>query len=222
MISALHAEIAASYRDGGDWCDLEKAQTLAAIIIGIRPRVVVEIGVWMGGSMVPMLMAIRALGILDAQAKRLPSYRRAVAIDAWSREASIVGQEAGDAEWWSLVDHEAAYKTFLGRLERHGLSCDIVRQPSGSAEVPRNIGLLHIDGNHADQAARDTERFAPAIHLGGILVMDDLHWQGGHVQQARKIAASLGFNEIYPLGTGIVMQRHSYGIQRVIPPPADE
>lgn len=217
MISALNAEIAASFRDGGDWCDLEKAQTLAALIVGLRPRVVVEIGVWMGGSMVPMLMALRALSVLDAQAGRRPVARRAVAIDAWSREASVAGQEAKDAEWWGQVDHEAAYQAFLGRLERHGLACDVLRQSSGSAEVPRGIGLLHVDGNHADQAALDTQRFAPAVHLGGILVMDDLHWRGGHVQRARGIASFLGFHEVYPLGTGVVMQRTSYGTQKMIP-----
>ncbi len=41
----------------------------------------------------------------------------------------------------------------------------------------------------------------------GILVLDDLTWAGGHVQQARDVAIDLGFRDLYPLGTGVVMRR---------------
>jgi predicted O-methyltransferase YrrM len=65
------------------WCSLEKATTLAAIITGLRPKVVVELGVWMGGSAIPMAIALHAVG-----------KGQLVAIDAWSTEASVSGQEA--------------------------------------------------------------------------------------------------------------------------------
>ena len=54
---------------------------------------------------------------------------------------------------------------------------------------------------------RDVVRFGKKVVPGGILVLDDLDWAGGHVQAARDVAVHLGFRSLYPLGTGIVMQR---------------
>ena len=209
IADALMAQIAAVLKDGGEWCDLEKAHVLAAIVLALRPRVTCEIGVWMGGSLVPIALALRALHDLDVEAGRDPARRRAVAIDPWAKEASCVGQEGADEAWWASVDHDVALAAFRGRLERHGLTeiVEVVRARSDDAPVPDGIGLLHIDGNHAEQATRDVARFAPAVLLGGVLVLDDLSWRGGHVRAARGLAEGMGFRELYPLGTGIVMQR---------------
>jgi len=206
---ALMVEIRAVLKEGGEWCDLEKAHALAAIVLALRPRVVCEIGVWMGGSLVPIALALRALRDLDIAAGREAIHRRAIAIDPWAKEASCAGQEGADQEWWASVDHDAALAAFRGRLDRHGLAeiVEVVRARSDDAPVPGHVGLLHIDGNHAEQATRDVARFARSVTPGGILVLDDLSWHGGHVRAARDLAESFGFRELYPLGTGIVMQR---------------
>jgi len=208
-LTDLMTEIRDRLADGGDWCSLEKAQALAAMVIGFRPRVVCEIGVWMGGSLVPMALALRKLRDLDVAAGRVPVARRAIAIDAWSPVASCDGQGETDAAWWRSVDHDAAHQAFSERLGRHGLSelCEVVRAPSDEAPVPEAIDLLHVDGNHAGQALRDIERFAPSVRSGGILVLDDVSWYGGHVALGRDAAEGLGFRELHALGTGVVMQR---------------
>ena len=46
----------------GDWCPLDKAKTLAAMVLALRPAVVVEIGVWRGSSLLPMALALKELG----------------------------------------------------------------------------------------------------------------------------------------------------------------
>ncbi len=208
-LSILMAEIRDRLADGGDWCSLEKAQALAALVVGIRPRVICEIGVWMGGSLVPMALALRSLRELDAASGRAPVTRLAIAIDAWSPAASCDGQGETDAAWWRSVDHDAAHRALLSRLERHGLRelCEVVRAPSDEAPVPVEIDLLHVDGNHAGQALRDIERFAPSVRIGGVLVLDDVSWYGGHVARGRDAAKELGFRELHSLGTGVVMQR---------------
>jgi hypothetical protein len=66
---------------------------------------------------------------------------------------------------------------------------------------------LHHDANHGPQVVDDIERWTPSIRVGGVLVFDDLDWAGGHVVRARDRALELGFVELYPLGTGCVMQR---------------
>ena len=210
-LSALMSEIERCLPDGGDWCDLEKAQTLAAMIVGIRPRVVCEIGVWMGGSFVPMALALRAIVDLDRERGRSHVARRAIAIDPWAPDESCAGQDPVNASWWGSADHDRAMATFIDRIDRHGVRdlCEIVRKSSQDAAVPDSIDVLHVDGNHADQARRDVERFAPSVSRGGVLVLDDLSWSGGHVRRAREIARELGFVDMYHLGTGIVMRRQS-------------
>ena len=115
-----------------------------------------------------------------------------------------------DAAWWASVDHEQALRTFRWRLTQHdphGI-CRVVRSKSEDAPVPARIDLLHVDGNHAEQALRDVQRFAPSVPVGGILVLDDVAWQGGHVRRAYEWAVGeAGFRAMYPLGTGTVMQR---------------
>ncbi len=205
----LMAEIARVLRDGGDWCDGVKAQTLAALVLGLRPRVICEVGVWIGGSMIPMLLALRTVEEIELAAGRPAIRRQAIAVDAWSAEASCAGQEDADRAWWSAQSHEDARQTFLHRLTRHDVArlCDVVHARSSDAPVPPAIGLLHLDGNHGAEAVRDVDRFAGNVEAGGILVLDDLDWAGGHVAEARDRARGLGFRDLFPLGTGIVLQR---------------
>jgi predicted O-methyltransferase YrrM len=176
---------------------------LAALIVALRPRVVVELGVWMGGSAIPMALALQAVGA-----------GQLVAIDAWSAEVSVEGQEAEiHRTWWEArgeSGHLRALETFLARLRKHGISpvqCKVRRQRTDEAFVPPVIDLLHHDANHGPQVVDDIERWTPAIRIGGMLVLDDLDWAGGHVLRARDRAVELGFVELYSLGTGCVMQR---------------
>ena len=185
--------------EGGDWCTVQKAHTLACLIIGLRPTTVVEIGVWMGGSLIPMALAVQEL---DAGG-------RVIAIDPWSSIASVIGQHGENAAWWSKVDHEDAYQRLCARIAKHELESVVTvhRMPSDNAAVPDSIDLLHIDGNHAEQAIRDVARFAPAVRGGGICVLDDVGWEGEHVARAADDLVGLGFRELYPLDTGKVFQR---------------
>lgn len=204
------AEVEASVPAGGTWCSLEKATTLAAIVVALRPKVVVELGVWEGGSAIPMGIALRRVGS-----------GQLVAVDAWSAKASTSGQAGVHLTWWGQKmgqeGHDRAREKFMARLEKHGITSDrclVVRARTDEAAVPPSIDLLHHDANHGPQAVIDVERWAPAVRVGGILVIDDLDWPGPeaaavdrHVVHARDRAIELGFVELFRLGTGCVMQR---------------
>ena len=192
--------------DGGDWCSLDKATTLASMIVALRPRVVVEIGVWMGGSAVPMALALQYIDNLDMDDL---GDRVLVAIDPWAKEASASGETEKNAAWWRSVDHAAALATFERRLEMLALRSyvRIERAKSDDVTPPNPIDMLHVDGNHREQAVRDVERFAPKIRVGGIMILDDLEWEGGHVQGAASLAKGLGFDPLYRLDKGLVMLR---------------
>ena len=198
----LRKEIEDAAPEGGDWCDADKAVQLAALVIEQRPQVVVELGVWRGGSAIPMAIALRHLGM-----------GQLVAVDAWSMIASVAGQEGVNAEWWRSVGsegHDQARRMFMARLKKHRISlnhCTVLHQRSDKAPVPAVIDILHHDANHGPQVVADIDRWAPAVRVGGILILNDLGWPGGYVRQARDRAVGLGFVDQHPLGTGIVMRR---------------
>lgn len=191
--------------EGGVWCSVNKAQLLATMIIAHRPRVIVEIGVWQGGSLLPMALACRynAVGMIYA-------------IDPWSAAASVVDEVPANVEWWGSVDHDAALRVFEERLDRHGVASlvKICRTRSDDATPPPEmIDLLHIDGSHTEQAVRDVARYASVVLLGGILVLDDVGWEGGGVKRAHVLARQLGFVDMYPIDSGIAMMRlHMYSV----------
>ena len=198
----LRREIEEALPEGGDWCSPDKAIQLAALVTDLRPQLVVELGVWMGGSAIPMAIALRHLGI-----------GQLLAVDAWSTEASVAGQEGDNAVWWRSVGpagHEAARQTFMARLQKHRILseyCVVQHQTSEEAIVPPVIDILHLDGNHGPQVVGDIERWGAAVRVGGLLILNDLNWTGGHVRRARDRALEMGFVEQYPLGTGVVMRR---------------
>lgn len=201
-LPSLCVELEEAVSPGVGWCSLEKASTLASIIMTLRPRVVVELGVWMGGSAIPMALALRTLGS-----------GQLLAVDAWSVETSVAGQVEIHRKWWGTMGesgHQHAFEVFLSRLRKYGISperCTVRRQQTHVATVPPSIDLLHHDANHGPQVVADIERWSPTIRVGGMLVLDDLDWAGGHVLRARDRALELGFVELYPLGTGCVLQR---------------
>lgn len=183
----------------GAWPPLDKMQGMALLVAALRPMVAVEIGVWTGDSLIPQLLAMKHVG-----------QGHAIAIDPWAAAASVAGQTVANASWWGGVDHEEAHATFQRRLDAQGVRdrCTVVRSMSDSFAADNlNIDLCHVDGNHGEQAERDVARFAPSVRVGGILVLDDLGWEGGHVSKARDAARSMGFDDLYALGTGVVMLR---------------
>jgi len=197
-LAPMMEEIERCLPEGGEWCSLDKARRMAEIIVELHPKTIVEIGVWMGGSLIPMLIALREVGA-----------GRAIAIDPWSQDASRAGETPENVQWWGAVDHDRAFEVFKDRMQRHNVTdyCEIWRNRSDDVTPPAEIDILHIDGNHSDQAVRDVERFCPAVRYKGIAVLDDVTWIGGWVSRAVEVARGLGFVEMYPLGTGLVMQQ---------------
>lgn len=185
----------------GDWCSLEKAHTLAAMVIAVHPRRIVEIGVWMGGSFIPMALALKQIG-----------GGRILGIDPWRAGASVMGQEGPNAEWWSRAPHDDAYHYFIAKLNELDLVpiSDVERITSDdyTGEIRKGpIDILHIDGNHSDQAMRDVARFGSGVRCGGFVIADDIGWGGGGVGRAVEMLGHMGFVELYKLGSGAVFQK---------------
>lgn len=168
------------------WCSVEKGETIFDITIKSKPGTAVLIGVWGGRDAICIALALKEL-----------NHGRLIAIDPWSATESEKGQtEPMSARWWSEQNHDDVYESFLWHLKRHNVAdCVTVRRAtSDKVELPPEIGLLIIDGNHGEQALADAKRFAPNVTLGGYCLLDDLDWTGGYVRQAEEFIKSIGFS----------------------------
>lgn len=188
------------------WCDQGKRITLANLVIAIRPRCIVEIGVWGGQSLIPMAMAAQYISNVEVRP-------RVIAIDPWAAVESVKGQEGADAKWWGdemgQPQHDVVYGSFIGKLMELGLrkTVEVHRQTSAQYNLTHPIDIFHCDGNHGPSALEDVKKFAPAIVPSGICILDDLNWTGGAVGQAAEWLKANGFLELHPLGTGAVFFR---------------
>lgn len=186
---------------GHQWGGMEKPQVLAAMVVSLRPEVSVEIGVFGGNSFMGLALAHKYIG-----------HGIAVGIDPWNNAAACDGYEGENLEYWKRVNLEEIYQDFKRNVFEQSTSnvVRIEREKSDNVVVPQNIGLLHIDGQHSEQAVRDVRRFAANVRAGGIAVLDDTGWQNGSdapVQRAVALLTRMGFCPLYKLGSGEVFQR---------------
>ena len=183
------------------WCSVEKAKQLATIVLEVRPRVSCEIGVFAGRSFLPIAMAHKALG-----------YGVAIGIEPFENAPSVAAYTGDNQEFWRAnVDFTRIRTEFDRVIGELGLEqyVNIIQKCSDEVE-PMETGLLHVDGLHTEQAIRDVQRFAPLVTVGGFCVLDDVDWSNDGkqpVKQAAELLESLGFDKLYPLGTGAVFKR---------------
>lgn len=181
------------------WSSPEKNIELAAVILALRPDVAVEIGVFGGRSLVSIGLAMKAVGkgIIHG-------------IDPWSQQASVEGENESNKEYWGQLDHDTIFKTATAAVERFEISkhVELHRMRSDEFTPPQGIGLLIVDGNHASQAVKDVERYAPNVIVGGFVLMDDMEWTGGNVRMASEILQDkLGFRFVYRRDESAMFQK---------------
>lgn len=199
MSTALFEEIAAVNARCDGWCELSKANALAAITLALRPKTALEVGVFGGRSLFAVALAMKHLG-----------EGLIIAVDPWSPQASIEGAtDAKNIEYWKNLDHERIYQRYCDNRDAAGLGkfINTVRSRSDDFEPPAELDFFHLDGNHEETAYRDTVRFAPKVRVGGIMVADDLGWSSGAPARGAAWLLENGFIRLYPLGTGAVFQR---------------
>lgn len=182
------------------WSTPEKNIEFASIVLAMRPEVAVEIGVYGGRSLLSIALAMEVAG-------------RGVVhgIDPWSPRDSVEGEVKANVEWWGELDHESIYRTCVAAVDRFGVNdyVKIQRKRSDQAEIPDNIGLLIIDGNHgAGAPGGDVERYVPKVAVGGIIYMDDISWAGGHVHKAAaRLEEEFGCKLLYSRDEGAMFQK---------------
>jgi predicted O-methyltransferase YrrM len=144
---------------------------LREAIRAIRPAVVIEIGVWKGGSTIHMASILRELAIDGV----------VIAIDTWlgAWDHWINDQWFGEL---GLADSAPSlFQKFSNNVRKAELTDYVVPLPLDSinaAKVLRHFkfkpNMVHLDAGHDYQAVTsDLQQWWPALEPGGILVGDD-------------------------------------------------
>jgi hypothetical protein len=163
----------------------------------IRPRVIVEIGVWKGGSTLTLASALRRLEIDGC----------VISIDTWlgSWDHWI------NPKWFESLHFEHGQPRIMMKFMQNVINSDmkeyIVPLPLDSSNAyhvlkRNNIGpdLIHIDGGHDYRAVtNDLEMWWPLLRPGGILIGDDYAPEGGWVEVRRAFDDFFTRRELVPI-----------------------
>lgn len=151
------------------WCSDLKAHTLIDLILKAQPKVVVEIGVWGGKSLVPMACALQSLG-----------EGTVFGIDPWDNQASIEEtMEEANRDFWGYANHNVILHSLKSKINQFQLHNEIVliEDTSEHATPIPHIDMLHIDGNHSQKKSYlDVTKWVPLMNSGGWIIFDDMTW----------------------------------------------
>jgi hypothetical protein len=174
MLPAMNANLVSKIEtvisQAHGWCTLEKAMAMAGLILGVKPAVVVELGVFGGKSLIPQALALQSLGSGVIYG-----------IDPWENAACVEGEnDKANDEWWQGVPLQQVFESCQELMRRFELSnCHLLRQRSERVATTfgDEIAVLHVDGNHSELAScRDVELWLPKVRPGGFVWADDANW----------------------------------------------
>ncbi len=153
---------------------------LAEAATSKNPCVVVEVGVWLGGSTIRMAKAMKDAGINGV----------VISVDTW----------LGSVEHWATADYfpmlcldqgrPSLQRTFMANVLDAAVEDYVLPLPLDSLNAAelfrqfnRHADVIHLDGGHEyDLVAADIKAWWPRLRAGGIFIGDDYNpgggWQG--------------------------------------------
>ena len=142
----------------------------------LKPKLIVEVGTWLGGSAIHMGRLLRAAGLNDSCI---------ICVDTWLGSSEhFLHPERPDV--LKLVNGRAnIYDDFMRNVVQHGLQ-DIILPFSitsvAAAEVLRECAftpdLIYLDGDHTSRGFRaDLDLYWELLRSGGCLIGDDFDWE---------------------------------------------
>lgn len=165
------------------WCSAEKANSFIDLVLEEKPMICVEIGVFGGSSLFPVAAALKHLG-----------EGVIIAIEPWDKKEMLKSldpvEDAAHLKWWSSVNFERIYFSYLHLLKRFELDeyCITMKMTSEKAvsKIMGPIDIIYIDGNHSEAGStQDVMLYLPKVREGGYIWLNDILWPSR--QQAAEI-----------------------------------
>lgn len=168
-------------------CDDDKFRALFDIARYSVEGDIVEIGSWWGKSAFIFFMLARNFGI-----------GKLLCVDPWADEHLIQNEETVDKSSAQVSADEALLVFQIGLQPFNANHINYLRMPSvdaakvyknnrvvstdvfGATEYAGRISILHVDGNHAYDAAKgDVDAWEAFVVDGGWIIIDDYIWPYG-------------------------------------------
>ncbi len=167
------------------WGSIPKGCALAGLVLAMKPKTCVEIGVMGGRSLFSMAWAAKENGAGEI-----------IGIDPYDAAISARDQFAQHAEFWQGVPHDGIHAEFVSMVKGFGLSgvVRLIREPSEKVK-PMPCQLIHFDSSAGEPVIADAERFGPMVEVGGVAVFSSILWVGGSVLRAIDVLETIGFVE---------------------------
>jgi predicted O-methyltransferase YrrM len=168
------------------------ANVFRDLIEQVRPRRIIEVGVWKGTCSIHMAKIVRDLGLRC----------EIVCVDTWlgSPEHVLAGHDHDRYKSLRLRHgYPQLFYTFLGNVIRNGVTEYVVPLPltsESAAVVLERIGLqadlIHVDAAHQyEPALRDFNAYWRLLSERGILIGDDYLAKRSVTRAADDFAASV-------------------------------
>jgi O-methyltransferase len=158
------------------------------------PGAFVECGVWRGGSVLAMVLALQQAGVDDRDIYLYDTFEGMPEpgeedTSAFDRAALETWRDSsrGDARpWGELFDpadvSEEAVRTLLGSAGYPPSRLHFVRgrvEETLPERAPRAVSLLRLDTDWYASTRHELVHLYPRLSLGGVLIIDDYgHWDG--------------------------------------------
>lgn len=152
------------------WCSEEKANLLMDLTMVTRPKVCVEIGAFVGSSVLPVAATLQIM-----------NQGQMYAVDAWSNTVACRFLDDTDPNkaWWSTVDMNAVKGMFDHLMNEWMLEKTCVVMHNPSMEAVNEIGeidFLHIDGDYSTKGSmEDVTMYVPKVREGGYILFSNLY-----------------------------------------------
>lgn len=155
--------------NGHGWAS--QSEAFDQIINLIKPKLIVEVGTWMGGS-ARYMAGLAKVHNPDVEVVCVDTFLGSV--EHWTKESYLMPLENGRPN---------IYRQFLSNNMHHGLQDTITPFPVDSInafEVFKHYkiqpDMIYIDAAHDyDSVYKDLDRWSQLLPVGGFLVGDDFH-----------------------------------------------
>jgi len=162
-------------RDGGGACPPEKFMYIYENFIKNKnTKVIVEIGVYNGCFLLPITVLNN-----NVLSYGIDPYKPYLQTDIENNKKLF---ELAKSMSMNAKFLENVYNRLITNITEHKINVKIIRDTAENAIInfeDDTIDILHIDGNHDySSVLKDLQLYSKKIINNGIIVMDDINWQG--------------------------------------------
>ena len=144
---------------------------------------IVEIGVWKGGSMLAMLLALEKNNCLDRTVHLYDTFEGMT--PSTDADKDFKGRDAGDLikedSFWSCISGLEEVQRNISQNSKY--PSDLIKYHKGdickTEFIPDAISVLRLDTDWYESTKFELDHFYDRVSSGGLIIIDDYGWWKG-------------------------------------------